>query len=73
VLDLYAELGLPCSISGISAETYKRAVREITVHRDGLLRAPLPQGIGRCAYANDISDDEATVMSCHVMPQIVLL
>lgn len=58
VLDLYAELGLPCSISGISAETYKRAVREITVHRDGLLRAPLPQGIGRCAYANDISDDE---------------
>ena len=40
--DLYAKLGLPCSIDGITAETYKRARDEIVVHRDGLLRAPLP-------------------------------
>lgn len=33
-------------------------VREITVHRDGILRAPLPRGIGSCAYVDDISDDE---------------
>ena len=46
VLDVYAKLKLPCSIAGIDAETYKTAVREITVHRDGLLRAPLPLGIG---------------------------
>jgi len=58
VLRVYADLGLPCSVAGITADTYRRAVREITVHRDGLLRAPLPLGIGACAYADHISDDE---------------
>ena len=58
VLDLYATLGLPCSIEGITAETYKRAAREITVHRDGILRAPLPNGIGKCAYTDEMTDDE---------------
>ena len=58
VLDLYAKLGLPCSIDGITAETYKRAAREITVHRDGILRAPLPDGIGGCAYTDSMADDE---------------
>lgn len=58
VLNLYAKLGLPCSIKGITAETFKRATREITVHRDGILRAPLPLGIGECAYANEITDEE---------------
>ena len=58
LLDLYAALGLPCSIKGITAETYKRARDEIVVHRDGLLRAPLPKGIGNCAYVDDMSDEE---------------
>jgi len=58
VLDLYATLKLPCSIKGITAETYKRAVREITVHRDGILRAPLPRGIGACAYTDEITDEQ---------------
>lgn len=58
VLQLYAALGLPCSIDGITAETYKEAVEQITVHRDGLLRAPLPKGIGGCAYVDIITDKE---------------
>jgi len=58
LLALYAKLGLPCSIRGITAETYKRARDEIIVHRDGLLRAPLPNGIGNCAYVDDMSDEE---------------
>ena len=59
LLDLYRRLGLPCSIEGITAETYKRARDEIVVHRDGLLRAPLPAGaIGSCVYVDDINDDE---------------
>ena len=56
--DRYARLGLPCSIHGITAETYKRATRDITIHRDGLLRAPLPRGIGACTYADAFSDAE---------------
>ena len=58
--DRYARLGLPCSIHGITAETYKRARNDIIVHRDGLLRAPLPGGaIGpTCVYVDDMSDDE---------------
>ena len=59
LLDLYRRLGLPCSIEGITAETYKRARDEIVVHRDGLLRAPLPAGaVGSCVYVDDINDDE---------------
>jgi len=58
LLNLYARLGLPCSIAGITAKTYKKARDEITVHRDGILRAPLPAGIGSCAYVDSMSDDE---------------
>lgn len=58
LLDLYARLQLPCSISGITAATYKKARDEITVHRDGILRAPLPAGIGACAYVDSMTDDE---------------
>ena len=42
----------------MSAATYKKARDEIVVHRDGLLRAPLPCGVGECVYVDDISDDE---------------
>jgi len=58
VLDLYVALGLPISVRGITAETYKQATREIIVHRDGFLRAPLPAGIGSCQYVDEFTDDE---------------
>lgn len=58
LLSLYRRLGLPCSIAGITAATYKKARDEIVVHRDGLLRAPLPAGIGRCEYVDEIDDGE---------------
>ena len=58
LLSLYARLRLPCSIAGITAATYKKARDEIVVHRDGLLRAPLPAGIGECRYVDEITDDE---------------
>jgi len=58
LLALYSRLGLPCSIDGITAETYKKARDEIIVHRDGLLRAPMPAGIGLCEYIDDMTDDE---------------
>lgn len=58
LLDVYRRLGLPCSIRGITAETYKRARDEIVVHRDGLLRAPLPAGIGQCSYVDEMTDEE---------------
>jgi 3-dehydroquinate synthase len=58
LLALYEHLGLPCSIAGVTAATYKKARDEITVHRDGLLRAPLPAGIGECVYVDEITDEE---------------
>lgn len=61
VLDLYAKLQLPCSIKGITADTYKQATKEIIVHRDGILRAPLPNGIGKCAFVDSFTDDEIDV------------
>jgi len=58
LLSLYARLGLPCSITGITAQTYKKARDEIVVHRDGLLRAPMPAGIGKCEYVDEMTDDD---------------
>jgi len=58
LLELYQRLGLPCSIAGLSAATYKKARDEIVVHRDGLLRAPLPTSVGQCVYVDEIDDDE---------------
>ena len=46
-----------CSIEGIAAETYTRARKDIIVHRDGLLRAPLG-AIGACVYVDDMSNGE---------------
>uniref|UniRef100_A0A7S0JAN9 3-dehydroquinate synthase domain-containing protein n=1 Tax=Calcidiscus leptoporus TaxID=127549 RepID=A0A7S0JAN9_9EUKA len=64
LLKLYARLGLPCTIEGCTADTYKRARDEIIVHRDGLLRAPLPAGIGACVYVDEI--DDATIEKAYV-------
>ena len=47
-----------CCDAGSRAQTRTRATREITIHRDGLLRAPLPKGIGGCTYADSFSDAE---------------
>ena len=58
VFSVYADLCLPCTVSGLSSRTYKQAVRDITVHRDGFLRAPLPAGIGLAVYTSTITDDE---------------
>ena len=59
LLSLYERLGLPCTIEGCTADTYKRARDEIIIHRDGLLRAPLPAGIGSCVYVDEM--DDATI------------
>eukprot|EP00617_Octactis_speculum_P017834 CAMPEP_0185752476 /NCGR_PEP_ID=MMETSP1174-20130828/11271_1 /TAXON_ID=35687 /ORGANISM="Dictyocha speculum, Strain CCMP1381" /LENGTH=599 /DNA_ID=CAMNT_0028429945 /DNA_START=167 /DNA_END=1966 /DNA_ORIENTATION=- len=58
VLDVYYRLGLPCMIKGVTADTFKRAARDIVIHRDGLLRAPLPRGIGSCVYEDVFTDGE---------------
>ena len=63
LLALYEHLGLPCSIAGVTAATYKKARDEIVVHRDGLLRAPLPAGIGECVYVDEITDEEVRAPS----------
>mmetsp|Transcript_11349 Transcript_11349/g.35005 ORF Transcript_11349/g.35005 Transcript_11349/m.35005 type:complete len:87 (+) Transcript_11349:1649-1909(+) len=51
------EAGLLAPLA-VSCHRYKRARDEITVHRDGLLRAPLPAGIGACKYVDEITDAE---------------
>ena len=33
-------------------------LEERTYHRNGLQRVPLPNGLGQCAFANDIKFDE---------------
>ncbi|EOD39654.1 hypothetical protein EMIHUDRAFT_448909 [Emiliania huxleyi CCMP1516] len=56
LLDAHGEEMIAANFRG-SPEA-RRARDEIVVHRDGLLRAPLPAGIGQCEYVDEIDDGE---------------
>ena len=51
-------LHLPLLLCTCLCSAHLQARDEIVVHRDGLLRAPLPAGIGRCEYVDEIDDGE---------------
>lgn len=53
--------GLPyClpSVREVTPDVLWRSVVERARHRNGLQRIPLPSGIGRCVFANDVTPDE---------------
>ncbi|WHI52841.1 Gfo/Idh/MocA family oxidoreductase [Microbulbifer sp. MLAF003] len=51
---IYVKLGLAASVKGLSLDVYKTAITQISIHRSGTLRAPLPAPLGRCIWVNKI-------------------
>ncbi|USD20080.1 iron-containing alcohol dehydrogenase [Microbulbifer variabilis] len=54
LFDIYVNLGLSASVKGLSLDVYKTAIKQISIHRSGTLRAPLPAPLGRCIWVNKI-------------------
>lgn len=58
VLEVMSRLGLAVDSPYLTPELLHAATDSIVRTRDGLLRAPVPQPIGECAFVNDTTPDE---------------
>ena len=58
LLALLTRAGLPTSHKLCIADFLWAALNETTKHRDGMQRCPLPVGIGRAVFVNDLSYGE---------------
>ncbi|MCW2516927.1 MAG: Demethyl 4-deoxygadusol synthase MysA [Mycobacterium sp.] len=58
VLGVMSSLGLALDTEYLTPELVERATQAILRTRDGLLRAAVPDPIGRCRFLNDVTTDE---------------
>ncbi|MDR1418640.1 MAG: sedoheptulose 7-phosphate cyclase [Endomicrobium sp.] len=58
IFNLMQCLGLPCFHPNITSEILWESVQERINHRSGFQRIPLPQGLGKCIFANDVTKKE---------------
>ncbi len=58
ILRLVATLGIALHPESVDLAALWPCVEERTLHRDGLQRVPLPNGLGRCVFVNDITAPE---------------
>ncbi len=68
ILALIHTLGLPVDLQYLCPTLMKNALIERTHHRNGQQNVPLPQGIGHCAFANDLTDNDLAAV-CHFLLQ----
>ncbi|MFA0813445.1 Gfo/Idh/MocA family oxidoreductase [Microbulbifer epialgicus] len=54
LFSIYVKLGLAANVKGLSLDVYKTAMKQISIHRSGTLRAPLPAPLGNCIWVNKI-------------------
>ena len=54
LFDVLRELNLIIHVQGLDVLVYEEAIEQITVHRDGTLRAPLPGPFGKCRWTSCI-------------------
>jgi 3-dehydroquinate synthase len=55
---LIADLDIPLNIAALDPSILWQSLEERIFHRNGLQRVPLPDGIGKCVFVNDIKLDE---------------
>ncbi len=55
---LIAALGLVLEASNLDSNLLWDSLEERIYHRNGLQRVPLPHGIGKCTFVNDVCRDE---------------
>ncbi len=66
VLGVMSALGLALDSDHLTPELLERATGSILKTRDGLLRAAVPDPIGRCRFLNDVTTDElADTLTLH--------
>ena len=58
ILQTYQDLGLFVHVQGLTLDVYQEALQQISIHRSGALRAPLPHSLGRCRWTNCITQEE---------------
>ncbi|MCX7117621.1 MAG: sedoheptulose 7-phosphate cyclase [Legionellales bacterium] len=58
ILSLIQTLELPLDFQHISPEIMLQSLIERTHHRDGQQNVPLPNGIGQCVFANDLTESD---------------
>ncbi len=58
LLALVSRLELPLRTDLLYPQVLSRSLRERTYHRSGSQRVPLPNGLGTCAFVNDITEEE---------------
>ena len=58
VFRLIATLGIPLNVSILDPQLLWASLEERTYHRNGLQRVPMPNGIGKCTFVNDVKLDE---------------
>ena len=66
ILGLMSRIGLAIDSPYLTPELLWKATESISRTRDGLLRAAVPQPIGRCAFINDLTRAELdSILSIH--------
>jgi len=58
IFDLVSKLGITPDDKLITPELLWATLEERTYHRNGMQRVPLPEGLGGCAFGNDIKFKE---------------
>ena len=58
LFDLLAKLGINLKSELLTPELLWNTLEERTYHRNGLQRVPLPDGLGKCTFVNDIRFEE---------------
>jgi 2-epi-5-epi-valiolone synthase len=58
ILDLVATLGLVVNPVHLDPAELWDSVQERMLHRDGAQRIPLPDGLGKCVFVNDVTMEE---------------
>ncbi len=58
IFNLIEDLGIDPKISLLDPATLWESLEERTYHRNGFQRVPLPNGLGKCVFVNDITQRE---------------
>ena len=58
IFDLIAKLGIVLHDNLVHPDLLWKTLEERTYHRNGLQRVPLPDGIGKCIFVNDVKFEE---------------
>lgn len=72
IFRLIETLEIPLDVTILDPDLLWRSLMERTYHRNGLQRVPLPDGIGRCEFLNDIKPEEIQTAVSEIRQEIAI-